>query len=310
MFDVEKTETYFRDDFVPFGQANLSIASAPFLYGLSIYTVFPVFWNETEKKLYMFRLPDHFRRLQNSSKILAFDDFLRQWDYDRFELTMRELLRRNKIRQDGLVRASVFVDDILKGTRMHELKHSLSAFVYPAAPFFGKSNVKLGVSSWQRTPDNAMPSRAKINGSYVNAALMKHEAVLNGFDDAIALDAHGHVAESTVANLFLVKGGRLLTPSSTTDLLEGITRDSVFTLAEHLGIECEQRVIDRSELYIADEMFLCGSSANITPVIAVDHRPIGSGRPGPVTKKLLKAYENVGRNQADFLTDWAKPAEA
>jgi branched-chain amino acid aminotransferase len=139
---------------------------------------------------------------------------------------------------------------------------------------------------------------------------MKHEAVLNGFDDAIALDAHGHVAESTVANLFLVKGGRLLTPSSTTDLLEGITRDSVFTLAEHLGIECEQRVIDRSELYIADEMFLCGSSANITPVIAVDHRPIGSGRPGPVTKKLLKAYENVGRNQADFLTDWAKPAEA
>jgi branched-chain amino acid aminotransferase len=304
MIDLGQTTTYFRDDFVPFADAQLSIASAPFLYGLSVYSVFPVFWNDKQRKLYAFRLPDHFRRLQNSSKILAFDDFLTSWDYDKFETTMLELLSRNKVREDSLVRVSVFVDDVLKGTRMHRLKHNLSAFVYPATPFFHKDSIELGVSSWTRTPDNAIPSRAKINGSYVNAALMKHEAVLNGFDDAISLDNQGHVAESTVANLFLVKDGRLITPSSTTDLLEGITRDTVFKLADHFGIECEQRVVDRSELYIADEMFLCGSSANLTPVVAVDHRPIGNGKPGPVSKNLLKTYAGIGRRQSDLFHDW------
>jgi branched-chain amino acid aminotransferase len=306
MLEVQKSTAYFRDGFVPFNKANLSIASAPFLYGLTVYTVVPVFWNDKQQRLYMFRLPDHFKRLQNSSRIMAFEDFLKDWDYAKFEKTVKELLRENNVKQDCLVRASVFVDDILKGTRMHQLKHSLSAFAYPATPFFKKTEVELGVSSWTRTPDNAIPSRAKINGSYVNGALMKHEAVLNGFDDAIALDSQGHVAESTVANLFLVRDGQLFTPSSTTDLLEGITRDTVFKLAEKLGISCSQRVIDRSELYIADEMFLCGSTANITAVISVDHRPIGTGQTGPITGKLLKAYIGAGRGHKDF-TGWTTP---
>jgi branched-chain amino acid aminotransferase len=296
---------YFRDGFVPFIEANLSIASAPVLYGLSVYTVFPVFWNEERQELYMFRLKDHFRRLQNSARIMAFDDFLKDWDYQRFEHTMQELLRKNKVRQDSLVRVSLFVDDILKGVRMHGLKHDLSAFVYPITPLLPKTGARLGVSSWRRTPDNAIPSRAKINGSYVNAALMKHEAVLNGFDDAISLDEHGHVAESTVANLFIVKDGRLVTPSESTDLLEGITRDTVFQLADHLGISYEQRAIDRSELYIVDEIFLCSSSMQLTPVISVDHRTIGSGKPGPLTKKLLTAYENCGRRQSDLFSEWS-----
>jgi branched-chain amino acid aminotransferase len=305
MNDVQTSVAYFRDDFVPFTEANLSIASAPVLYGLSIYTVFPVFWNGKRQKLYMFRLSDHFRRLQNSAKIMAFDDFLKDWDYQRFERTMRELLRKNGIRQDSLVRISVFVDDVLKGTRMHGLRHDLSAFVYPLAPLLPKTGARLGVSSWCRTPDNAIPSRAKINGSYVNAALMKHEALLNGFDDAISLDQHGHVAESTVANLFIVKNGRLITPSESTDLLEGITRDTVFKLASHLDIPYEQRAIDRSELYVVDEIFLCGSSMRLTPVISVDHRAIGSGTPGPLTEKLSAAYDNSGRRQTDPFPEWS-----
>jgi branched-chain amino acid aminotransferase len=294
---------YMRDSLMPFEQSNVSIASAPFLYGLTIYTVFPAFWNDKDRQLYAFRLPDHFKRLQNSSRIMAFDDFLQNWDYARFEAAMKELLIKNDIRQDALVRVSVFVDDILKGTRMHHLKHSLCAFIYPATQFFGKDEVSLGVSSWTRTADNSIPSRAKINGSYVNASLMKHEAVLNGFDDAIALDGQGHVTESTVANLFLVKDGRLFTPSSTVDLLEGITRDTVFRLADELGVTCSQRVIDRSELYIADEMFLCGSSANITAVTAVDHRSIGEGKIGPITGRLLKAYIVAGRDR----NRWTSP---
>jgi branched-chain amino acid aminotransferase len=293
---------YFRDAIVPFDEANLSIASASVLYGLSIYTVFPVFWDG--ETLRAFRLRDHFKRLRNSSKIMAFDDFLSGWTYDKFENSMVELLRQNKVRQDSLVRISVFVDANLQGTRMHGLKHSLSAFVYPTVSLLPPDGAHLGVSSWRRTPDNAIPSRAKINGSYVNAALMKHEAVLNGFDDAIALDEQGHVTESTVSNLFLVRGGRLVTPSSSTDLLEGITRDTVFSLAEKLDVPVEQRTVDRSEIYLADEIFLCGSSMNITPVTSVDHRPIGSGAAGPITNQFIENYRDCGLGKGYF-ADWS-----
>ena len=295
---------YFRDRFVPVSRATLSIASAPVLYGLSIYTVFPVFWNDNDQQLAMFRLPDHFQRLQNSAKLMAFDDFNRQWDYKRFATIMNDLLVKNKIRRDCLVRVNVFVDDILQGTRMHGLPHRLSAFVYDPPPV-PPAGIRLGVSSWRRTPDNAIPARAKINGSYVNASLMKHEAVMNGFDDAIALDEHGHVAESTVSNLFMVRGGRLITPSASTDLLEGITRDTVFQLAETLGLPHEQRSIDRSELYMADEVFLCGTSLQIVPAIEIDGRVVGNGKPGPITKRLVTAYQMNGHGRAD--NSWLTP---
>lgn len=296
MANLTHTTAYFRDNFVPFDEAQLSIASAPVLYGLSVYTVFPVFWNEEAGKAYMFRLEDHFKRLQNSAKLMAFNDFLEEWDFALFEKTMNELLVKNEVKADSLVRVSIFVDDILQGTRMHGLKHSLSAFVYEAFPMLPAAGAKLCVSSWRRTPDNAIPARAKINGGYVNAALMKHEAILNGFDDAISLDEQGHVAEATVANIFLVQKDTLLTPSNSTDLLEGITRDTVFKLAKDLGLPYIQRTIDRSELYSADEVFLCGSSMNITPVISIDHRPIGAGKVGAITKQLMDAYDQMGRH--------------
>lgn len=307
MLELQKSVSYFRDKFVPFAEANLSIASASVLYGLSIYTVMPVFWNDEKGQLNMFRLEDHFRRLQNSARIVAFDDFLKDWDYQKFQQVIRDLLKKNHVEQDGLVRITIFVDDILKGARMKGLKHSLSVFVYPSAPPFPLSGAKLGVSSWRRTSDNAIPARAKINGSYVNAALMKHEATSNGFDDAIALDEAGHVTESTVSNIFFVRGGKLITPTNSADLLEGITRDTIFKLAGKLRIDYEEKVVDRSELYIADEIFLCGSSMNIAPVVSVDHRPIADGKPGQLTKKLINAYEDLGHGQAGFFKQWLTP---
>lgn len=297
---------YMRDQFVPSEQATVSIASAPFLYGLSVYTVMPVFWNDEEQQLYLFRLEDHFKRLQNSAKILAFDDFLRKWNYAAFANTIRELLSKNEVRQDALVRITVFVDALLSGTRMHSLPHELAAFVYQTSPLLPEHGAHLGVSSWRRTPDNAIPSRAKVNGSYVNAALMKNEAVLSGYDDAIALDEQGHVTESTVANIFLVKDGKLITPSASTDLLEGITRDTILRLSDSLGIASEQRSVDRSELYLADEVFLSGSSVRLTPVTMIDYRQIGSGRPGPITGQLQEAYTAAARgNTADF-AEWCQ----
>lgn len=306
--DINDSTVYFRDRFVPFGEAKLSIASAPMLYGLSIYTNFPVFKGADGKEVYIFRLADHFRRLQNSTHVMAFTDFEKDWDAAKFENMVKELLRRNKVRGDSLVRVSVFVDDVLKGTRMHGLKHSLAAFVYPTPQMLPKSGASLCVSSWRRTPDNAIPSRAKVNGSYVNASLMKHEAVQNGFDDAIALDAEGHVAESTVANIFLVRGGSLLTPGVDTDLMEGLTRNTVFSLARELEIPCEERSIDRSELYLADEIFLSGSSVNIVPVTSVDNKPVGKGKPGKVTERISEAYNRLVRGKSGERSDWLTPA--
>lgn len=304
MRELQKSIAFFRDEFMPFETTNLSIASAPVLYGLSVYTVFPVFWEPKSKQLNAFRLQDHFSRLQNSSKIVAFDDFLHDWDYGRFESTMKELLLKNDVSEDVLVRVTVFVDDVLKGTRMKDLKHSLSAFVYPATPILPQSGAKLGVSSWRRTPDNAIPARAKINGSYVNAALMKHEAVSNGFDDAIALDEQGHVTESTVSNIFIVRDGKLITPSAATDLLEGITRDTILALADTEKISYQERVVDRSELYVAEEIFLCGSSMNIVPVVSVDHRQVGNGKVGPLAKKFSGIYDDISRGRNEPFRSW------
>lgn len=307
MTDLSQSIAYFRDDFIPLSDANLSITSAPVLYGLSVYTVIPVFYNDEKHSLAVFRLKDHFQRLQNSAKITAFDDFLQAWDYPKFETTILQLLQRNNTQTDSLIRVSVFVDDSLKGTRMRGLKHSVSAFVYPLTPMLPESGAHLMVSSWRRNSDNALPARAKINGSYVNAALMKHEAEMNGFDDAIALDEDGHVTESTVANLFLVRNGHLLTPGNAADLLEGITRDTVCRFADHLHIDCQQQTIDRSELYLVEEAFLCGSSMNIVPVIAIDHRQVGDGSPGPLTKKMQSLYHEVTHQWSESFADWLTP---
>ena len=302
--DFKKAITYFRDDFVPFDQANLSIASSPVLYGLSVYTVFSVNWNDRQKKLYAFRLDEHYKRLVNSARIMDFHSFEEQWTPEKFKDTMLELVHRNNVKEDALVRATVFIDEVATGTKIHGLKNSLSAYVYPMGEILPRSGANLCVSSWIRNMDNSIPAKAKINGSYVNASLMKNEALQNGYDDAIALDHNGHVAESTVANLFIVRNGVLATPDTSTDILEGITRDSLLELATKQGIKVEERSIDRTELYKADEAFLCGTSAVITPVISVDKRAIGNGQIGPITKRLAEAYAKVQKGEDPDFGSW------
>ena len=290
-----------RDGLVPFAEANLSLASSPMLYGLSIYTVLMANWDKKDKRLVVFRLKDHYQRLVNSAKIMNFDQFLDEWNYERFEATIQTLLKHNNVREDVLVRVTVFVDELLAGTKIHGLQTQLAAFVYPMGQLLDKNGIHACISSWQRTPDNAIPSRAKVNGSYVNASLMKNEALRNGYDEAIALDAHGHVTEGSVTNIFMVKNDTLITPHSGTDLLEGITRDSVLQIAEHLGIPTAERSIDRSELYTADEAFMSGSSAGLVPILSVDKRVIGYGSAGEMTKQLATYFDALihGRKQ-DF----------
>lgn len=303
-FDFTQTQVYFRDNFVPFAEANLSITSSPILYGLCVYTVCGAAWNPKTKQLQLFRIKDHYQRLLGSAKIMDFHSFEQEWPQERFAQMIVELLQRNHIQEDVLVRASVFIDELAAGTHIHDLKNSLSAYVQPMGQVFPKDGIHACVSSWQRTADNAIPSRAKVNGSYANASLMKNEALLNGYDEAIAVDDRGHVAEGTIANIFLVREDTLITPDRATDILEGITRDTVIRLAEHLQIPVVERSIDRSELYLADEIFISGSSANILPVLSVDRRPVNGQKSGVITKRIMAELKKIQRGQNQTFADW------
>jgi branched-chain amino acid aminotransferase len=237
---------------------------------------------------------------------MDFHSFCEEWTYEKFEQTMLELLARNKIQEDALVRVTVYIDELVAGTKIHGLKNSMSAYIYPMGEILSLDGVNLCVSSWVRNSDNSIPAKAKINGSYVNASLMKNEALMNGFDDAIALDHHGHVAESTVANLFIVRNGKLATPDTSTDILEGITRDSLIEVAKRLDITVEERSIDRTELYKSSEAFLCGTSARVTPVLSIDKRPVGNGKVGSITKQLMQEYDAIQNGEREAFGDWVK----
>lgn len=305
-FSLVDSTVYLRDRFVPFGEANISIASSPVLYGLSVYTVFAATWNKSTKELYVFRLKDHFNRLKNSANIMDFDSFVSDWTYEKFEKIVLELLESNAVEENVLVRATVFIDELAAGTKIHGLKNSLSVYAYPMGEILPRNGIHACVSSWQRTADNAIPSRAKINGSYANASLMKNEALLNGYDEAISLDEHGHVCEGTVANIFIVREGQLITPDPATDILEGITRDTVLRLAEKAKIPIIQRSIDRSELYLADEVFMCGSSAQITPVLSIDKRPVADGKTGPITGRLNSLLDDLQNGTDQSFPEWTQ----
>lgn len=302
---LQSSVVYFEDAFVPFAQANISIASAANQYGLSVYTALNVFADG--EQVWAFRLRDHYDRLVNSSRILGMTDFRTICSYLRFKWLVSELVRRNDIDDKAIVRINYYINSLMAGTVIHSQPTELSMFVLPFGDYFHKSELSVMVSSWRRVNDNSIPARAKITGSYVNSALMKSEALLNGFDDCIALDEDGHVSESAVANVFLVRGTTLVTPGVNNDILEGITRDTTIKLAVGLGIQVEERPIDRSELYIADEIFITGSSAKIWPVTAVDHRPVGSGEAGKLTKRLTVEYATLQQDGWALYPEWIVP---
>lgn len=292
-------QAYFRNNIIPVAEANLSIASAAVLYGLSVYTVFPV--SVTKKGVFAFRLKDHYQRLINSAKIIGIDTFEPNWTYEKFLVTVQELVKANHLTENAFVRATVHVDELIPGTRSRGLKTDLSIFIYEATPIVPQNGMRLKTSVWRRIPDYAIPSRAKVNGAYVNSVLAKQDALDSGYDDCIFLDVNGHVCELSAANIFIVKQGTLITPDTASDLLEGINRQTVLEIVEDLGIPYKVRSIDLTELYTADEVFACGTSSFIAPVKEIDARKIGNGKIGNITTKLRQRHEEIlsGSNEKD-----------
>ncbi|MCB9810711.1 MAG: aminotransferase class IV [Candidatus Nomurabacteria bacterium] len=284
-------KSFFKDQIVDTGNANLNIASSAVLYGLSVYTVFPI--SLTPEGLAAFRLPDHYRRLINSARIIGIDTFELNWTYEKFLQTVIELAKANNLQDNVFVRATVHVDELVPGTKSRGLNTSLSMFIYEATPIVPQDGMRLKTSVWRRIPDYVIPSRAKVNGAYVNSVLAKQDALDSGYDDCIFLDTHGHVCELSAANIFIVNNDTLITPDSASDLLEGINRRTILEFAKELNIPTQTRTVDLTELYTADEIFVCGTSSYIAPVKEIDARPIGNGESGTITKTFREKHEKV-----------------
>ena len=294
---------YFEDKLVDSNQANLSVTSSAVLYGLSVYTVFPVCLTE-DGKLAAFRLKEHFKRLLESAQIIGMDDFEKNWDYSKFVMAVNEVIAANQVTKDVFVRATIHVDEQVPGTRSRGLKNTLSIFIYEAVPIVPQDGTRLKTSVWRRIPDNSIPSRAKVNGAYVNSVLAKQDAIDSGYDDCIFLDVQGHVCELSAANIFMVRNGHLITPDTTSDLLEGINRRTIIEVAAEHSLKVVERTIDLTELYIADEVFASGTSAYIAPVTEIDARKISDGKPGPITTKLKTYHWDVLHGQDTSRASW------
>jgi len=297
---------FFRGEIVPLRDARISVMTHAFNYGTAVFEGIRAYWNGDHNQLYALDLLPHYERLKASARFLMMEI---PYTAEQLASTTVEILRRNGLREDIYIRPLIYKASETIGVRLHNLDADVVIFGIPFGQYIDtEGGVRAQVSSWRRTDDNAIPARGKITGAYVNGALAKSEAQLNGFDEAIVLTQDGHVSEGSAENLFIVRGGKLITPPVTDNILEGITRRRLMAVArERLEIPVEERQIDRTELYMADEVFLCGTGAQISPVVEIDRRPIGNGRPGPISRQMHDLYFEAVRGRIDAYRDWLTP---
>ncbi len=293
---------FFQNQFVPLSEAKLGVMTNFIHYGTAVFEGIRGNWNSGQKQLYLFRLKEHYERLYFGCQILKID--LAHTVDELCRLTT-ELVEKCQFEEDLYVRPMAYKSTEALGVRLHGLDSDFLVFAFPWGRYLDTDKARCGVSSWRCLKE--IP-RAKLTGLYINNALAKTEAIENGFDEAIMLSADGYISEGSGENLFLVKNGQLITPGNYDGILMGITRATVIELAKsELGIETIERHIDRVELYNAEECFLTGTAANITPVAEIDHRKIGSGEIGEVTKKLQEIYSDVIRGNNSKYLEWCTP---
>jgi len=289
---------------IPYAEARFGLFTHALHYGTGLFAGMRAFWNEDERQLFVFRPEDHFRRFRESARLLRMD---LRFSIEDLTLGLIEVLRREGYEQDTYIRPVAFYGDESLGVRLHDLTPRVGIAAAPIQFMDRSQGVHACFSSWRRVSDNTIPPRGKFAGSYVNSALAKTDAVLAGFDEALMLNEAGHVCEGSVANLFIVRRGELLTPPITEDVLEGITRSTMMQLAHERGHTVVERPIDRTEVYLADEAFLCGTGMHVVPITRVDHRAIGDGAVGPVTRMLRDLYFDVVRGRSAAHRAWCRP---
>jgi branched-chain amino acid aminotransferase len=294
---------FVRGEFVPLEDATINVMTHAFNYGTAVFEGIRGNWNAEHKQLYLFKVRGHFERLRQSAKIMRME--LRYSDDELVQIT-NDLVRRNGYNEDVYVRPMVYKSSEQVGVRMHDLEDDFLLFVTPFGAYLDPdAGVRCMTSSWRRIDDTMIPARAKVNGLYVNNAMAKTEAQLNGFDEAIMLNVDGHVSEGSGENIVIIRHGKLITPPESDNILEGLTLDTALEFAtQEMGLEVEKRSIDRSELYIADEIFMTGTAAHLTPVTEVDRVTIGDGSFGPISKRLQETYFDMITGKLPQYSHW------
>jgi branched-chain amino acid aminotransferase len=294
---------------VPYREASFGLLTHALNYGTGFFAGLRGYWNADERQLFVFRPEDHFRRFCESARLLRME-----LGVTPAVLTagLLELLRAEGLRENCYIRPLGFYRDESIGVRLHGLTPAVGMTAVPFGSYLGKEDgIHVAISSWTRVSDNVIPARGKLAGSYVNSALAKTDAVLAGFDEALLLNDHGHVCEGSVENVFMLRGGVIVTPPVTDDVLEGFTRATVMQLLrEDMGRTVVERSIDRTELYLADEVFLTGTGAEISPVTRIDHRAIGEGGIGPIAAELRARFMDTVSGRVAKHRAWCRPVYA
>jgi branched-chain amino acid aminotransferase len=297
---------YFEGKIVPYSEAKVGVMTHAFNYGTAAFGGIRGYWNDTEEQLFIFRPEDHFKRLLHSGRLLCME-----LDYTPEQLIhiTQELVRAEGYQRDIYIRPLIYKADEIIGVKLHDLEDRLTIFAVPFDRYVSNdTNAHVTVSSWRRVDDNMIPARGKISGAYVNSALIKTDAVRAGFDEALVLTQEGHISEGSAMNIFMLRDGILVTPPSTDNILEGITRRTVLELAAHeLGLPILERPIDRTEVFICDELFMTGTAAQITAITRVDYRLVGNGEMGPVASQLREIFARVVRGNHPTYRHWNTP---
>ena len=306
--ELDDVIVYAHGRFTRYADAKIGLLTHALQYGTGCFEGIRAFWDSEARELYVFHPRDHYRRLHDSAKILMMR--VEHTPEELVEITT-ELCARNRYECEVYIRPFVYKSDEAIGVRLDGVKDEFAIVAVPFQGYFGESKgLRAMLSSWRRMDDASAPARAKVTGIYINSALAKSEALQNGYDEAILLSADGHVSEGSAENIFIVKNGELLTPDPSQNILEGVTRRCVMTIARDLGVAVVERPLDRSELYTATEVFFTGSAAGVMPVESIDRRPVGDGNVGKLTKAISDVYERATRGKEPKYREWVTPVYA
>jgi branched-chain amino acid aminotransferase len=293
---------YYQKKIMPVEEAKMGVMTHALHYGTAAFEGIRGNWNTGKKQMYLFRLKEHYERLLKGCRILKIDLGYSVDDLNRITV---DVVKTCGFKEDVYVRPVAYKSSEAMGVRLHNLDSDFFVFAFPWGRYLDVDRARVTVSSWRFPKEVA---RAKLTGLYITNALAKTEVIENGYDEAIMLNSDGYVAEGSGENIFMVVNGKLVTPGSYDGILMGITRDTVIKLAKNeLGIDTIERHIDRAELYNAEESFLTGTAAHLTPIAEVDRRKIADGEIGPITKKLQKLYADVIQGNIPKYMEWCTP---
>jgi branched-chain amino acid aminotransferase len=303
---TEDAVVYFNGRLMPLREATVNIATHALNYGTGCFEGLRGYWSPEDEEIYILKLREHVERIYHSCTVLRIALPITRTEMCNVILAVA---KENRYRSDIYIRPIAFKSSQTIKLTLSTLQDSFGVFAFPFGHYAHREGgLRVCLSAWRRIDDTAIPTRAKVAGSYVNAALASDDAHLDGYDEALMLSANGTLSEASSANVFLVRSGELVTPPLSDNILEGITREAVIELAQReLGLRVQERSVGRSEVYLADEIFLSGTGVQVEPVTSVDRRPVGNGRPGPVTTRLAALYAAAVRNKIPAYSSWCTP---